>query len=86
MFELSRTKRMRTVLSILSAISFALCIIALAKGGSDSLFNYPFATVLMFIFAGLALVFLLGALCLSALSKDVKEELKDISEKNRRIV
>lgn len=81
MFELSRFKKLRFVAYVFSAIFFLAAIVSLFKGGSDVLFNFPFASVFMLLFLGLAFTFFFIAICMSALQKDIYEELKGLSDR-----
>lgn len=81
MFELSRIKKLRSVAYVLSVIFLLAAIVSLFKGGSDALFNYPFASAFMLLFLGLAVTFFFIAICMSALQKDISEELKSLSDR-----
>lgn len=81
MFELSRFKKLRSVAYVISVIFFLAAIVSFTKGGGDSLFNYPFASVFMLLFLGLAVTFFFIAICMSALQKDISEELKYLSDR-----
>ena len=80
MFKLERTRRIRAVGIFVCVLLFALSVWGWAKGGSELLehgfLNEPFPCIVMIAAAiggVLALLFCLG---LSALEKDVTEQLK----------
>lgn len=85
MLFLTRTKRMRVIMYIMSIVSLAFSFQGFIHGGEGLLrygfMNDPLASILMCVFAGLALVFLFIGLGLKTLSMDITEELKSLSNR-----
>lgn len=87
MYHFDRTKKVVIFFYILSVISFVLTILGFANGGEEMLsygfINNPLAAILMVVSFGLFLVTLLAGLGLSALTKDIAEELKLLENRNK---
>lgn len=87
MYHFDRTKKMVVIFYLLSAISFLLTIIGFAYGGGEMLrygfINTPLAAILMVVSFGVFLISLLTGLGLSALTRDIAEELKLLENRNK---
>ncbi len=87
MYHFDRTKKMVVIFYLLSAISFLLTIIGFAYGGGEMLrygfINTPLAAILMVVSFGVFLISLLAGLGLSALTRDIAEELKLLENRNK---